>query len=107
MTDIRELFETEYSDRFGMLQSEVKAARLGKDSYNSLSLARCFRFFCAGFHANNGGNLRIIGYMSKKGIDEVGVSAAIQIAQIPTKARIYEVFIKQGSTINSGDNHEQ
>lgn len=37
---IQELFEKIYADRFGMLPSEVKAARLGTDTYNSLSLAR-------------------------------------------------------------------
>lgn len=103
MTDIREIFEIVYADRFGMLPSEVKAARLGPDSYNSLSLARCFRFFCAGFEANNGGGLRIIGYMSKKGVDEVGVSAAVQISQIPTKSRAIEVFVKEGVIHKSED----
>jgi hypothetical protein len=93
---LHELFETEYADRFGMLPSEVKAARLGPDSYNSLSLARCFRFFCAGFEANDGGKMRVIGYMSKKGVQEAGVSAAVQISQIPTKSRTIEVFVKDG-----------
>lgn len=93
--DIRELFEKEYADRFGMTAEEVKAARLGPDSYNALTMARCFRFFCAGFGSNDGGDMRVIGYMSRKGVDEVGVSAAVQISQIPTKTRVIEVFVRR------------
>lgn len=98
--NLHELFEAEYADRFGMLPSEVKAARLGDDSYNSLSLARCFRFFCAGFKANDGGKMRVIGYMSNKGVQEVGVSAAVQISQIPTKSRTIEVMVKESHLHN-------
>lgn len=105
MTDIRELFEAEYADRFGMLPEEVKAARLGKDSYNTLTIARCFRFFCAGFEANSGENLRVIGYISNESIEFAIKDSSGLVSQKKTKAKAFEVYVKQ--IINTGDNHEQ
>jgi hypothetical protein len=103
MSDIRELFEIEYADRFGMLPSEVKTARLGENSYNSLTIARCFRFFCAGFNKNVGPKLQFLGYSSKKSISEISHKGVMFITQIPNKSSIYEVFVNQPDITNTGE----
>jgi hypothetical protein len=94
--DIRELFEQQYADRFDMTPAEVKAARLGDDSYNSLTIARCFRFFCAGFRANDSGKLRVIGYISNKSAENAYASSTIFIAQKPTKTTCCALLVKDG-----------
>jgi hypothetical protein len=101
--DLRDLFEQHYADQNELDLAEVRATRLGPDSYLLPTIARAFRYFCAGFEANQADKLRILGYLSNKGVLSAETGKGAFFAKSATDAKHVAVYVKQCEAHKTGD----
>ncbi len=103
--DLNVLFEQAYADRNDMDESEIRSHRMSNGSYDVYPLARCFRWFCAGFESNTGDKIQILGYLSNKGVLSAQQSKGVFFNTTQTDAKSVAVYIKQSNTLKTGENH--
>lgn len=105
--DIHELFEQHYSDHNDTTAENVKSCRLSNGSYNNLPIARAFRMFKAGFEANQGEKMRVIGYLSEKEVQDAEHGEETYLCKIPMPGVRIEVFVKQCDPLKLEMKHEK
>lgn len=91
---IQDIFECYYSDQHSIMVESVKSFRLGNGSYSLPNIARAYRNFKAGFEANSGGSLRIIGFLSHKGLKSASESKGVFFNSAQTQAKCIAVYVK-------------
>jgi len=101
--DIHELFEGYYSDHNDTTAENVKSCRLSNGSYNNLPIARAFRMFKAGFEANHGEKMQVLGYLSSNGVLSASLSKVAAFREDRTDTYCAAVYIKQCDTLKTGD----
>lgn len=92
---IHELFERHYADQNDTTPEIVKSCRMENGSYNNLPIARAFRMFRAGFEANTGDKMRLIGYLSDKGLFAADQGKAAGFQKSRSKNAPHAVYVKQ------------
>lgn len=105
--DIHELFEQHYSDHNDTTADNVRSCRMSNGSYNNLPIARAFRMFRAGFEANTGDKLKILGYLNEKDLEWIERGDEVSFAAVPTQWEQIPVYVKQCDTHKTGENHEK
>ena len=105
--DIHELFEGYYSDHNDTTAENVKSCRLSNGSYNNLPIARAFRMFKAGFLANQGENMHVIGYLTQKSSKSGGKGVLVVLHDKPSGAASTAVYAKQCEPLKLEMKHEK
>jgi hypothetical protein len=93
--NIHELFEHHYAEHNDTTIENVKNCRMSNGSYNNLPIARAFRMFKAGFEANNAAPMRILGYLTPKGVKSAGESRAAFFNATQTESKCVAVFVRE------------
>ena len=101
--NIHELFEQYYSEHNAIRIDVVSGCRLSNGSYNNLSIARAFRSFQAGFEANTGDKLQILGYLSNVGALRASQGSAAYFKKTPSGSACVPVYVKQCDTHKTGE----
>jgi len=100
---IHELFECHYADHNDTTTENVKNCRLSNGSYNNLPIARAFRMFKAGFEANQGEKMQVLGYLSRKdGENVIGFEPDV-FESAPISAGFVTIYAKQCGPLKTGD----
>ena len=100
---IHELFERHYAEHNGIKIEAISSCRLSNGSYNNLPIARAFRMFKAGFEANQGEKVQVLGYLSNKDLELVRDGDQVSFAMKPTQWEPIAVFVKQSEPLKTGD----
>ena len=105
--DIHELFEQHYSDHNDTTAENVKSCRLSNGSYNNLPIARAFRMFKAGFEANQGEKVQLLGYLSDIGALRASQGSAAYFKKTPSGSACVPVYTKQCEPLKLEMKHEK
>ncbi len=105
--DLRDLFESFYSDQHNLTIEDVKGWRMGNGSYGLPGIASAFRCFRAGFEINPTEKFQILGYLSNKGVLSAQQSKGVFFNNTQTDSKSVAVYIKQSNTHKTGENHEK
>lgn len=100
---IHDLFEQHYSDHNDTTVENVRSCRLSNGSYNNLPIARAFRMFKAGFEANQGDKLQVLGYLSSNGVLSASLSKVATFSSTRTKTYCAAVYVKQSTDHKTGE----
>jgi hypothetical protein len=100
---IYELFERHFADQHGYQTWEVKRHRMQNGSYRESKIATAFRMFKAGFEANQGEKMRVIGYLSAKEVQGAEDGEETYLCKIPMPGVRIGVFVKQCDPLKTGD----
>lgn len=92
---IHELFEQHYADQNDTTEEIVRACRMVNGSYNNLPIARAFRMFRAGFEMNSGDKMRLVGYLSDKGVDSASAGQTAAFQKKRSKNAPHAMYVKQ------------
>lgn len=95
---IQELFERHYADHNDTTPEAVRACRMENGSYNNLPIARAFRMFRAGFEANYGDKIQLIGFLSEKGLIAAKEGNTAVFQKKLSKNAPHAVYFKQCDT---------
>lgn len=101
--DLREAFEAFYCDQHNLTMEDVKGWRMGNGSYQLPGIASAFRCFRAGFEMNTSDKLRVLGYLSHKGIMSAEEGKGAFFAKSATDAKCVTVYVKQCDTPKTGE----
>lgn len=105
--DIHELFETYASDHLDIPLDVIRASRLTNGFYSHPRYSAAFRMFKAGFEANQGEKMRVIGYLSAKEVQNAEHGEETYLCKIPMPGARIEVFVKQCEPLKLEMNHEK
>lgn len=100
---IHELFEQSYSDQYGTTIEWMKERRLSNGSYSEARISLAFRYFKAGFEANQGEKMQVLGYLSKKGADSASKGIAAFFYTRCTRNATRAVYVDQCDTHKAGE----
>lgn len=101
--DIYELFEQTFADMHDCYPEDIKPFRMQNGSYSKANIATDFRYFKAGFDANQGDKLRVLGYLSHKGVLSASQARAAFFAKTQTDTKCVPVYVKQSDTHKTGE----
>lgn len=104
---IHDLYEQSWAERHDCTPDSVKSFRLSNGSYSKADLAAGFRNFKAGYEANQRNDMRVIGYLSAKELQDAEHGEETYLCKIPLPGARIEVFVKQPEVSKTGENHEQ
>lgn len=100
---IHELFEQHCEDQLDISADIIRESRLTNGSYSHPRYAIAFRMFKAGFEANQGEKMQVLGYLSKEhahcSVDDETVFLSPSLTEWETEA----VYIKHCDALNKGE----
>lgn len=101
--NIHELFEQHCEDQLDISADIIRESRLTNGSYSHPRYAIAFRMFKAGFEANHGEKMQILGYLSNTGALREGYKGAIYLHRNQVRDTEVEVYVKQCDALNKGE----
>lgn len=104
---IHDLFERHYSGQCQINIYAIRECRLNNGSYNNLSMAIAFRMFKAGFEANQGEKMHVIGYLTQKSSKSGGKGVLVVLHDKPSGAASTAVYTKQCDPLKLEMKHEK
>lgn len=100
--DIYELFERSYADQTGESAEWIKGFRMRNGSYALAKISAAFRYFKAGFEANQGEKMQVLGFISKENARNVSDGWSKEIWSDPRHDSDLAVYVKQSDAPNKG-----
>lgn len=105
--DIHELFETYASDHLDIPLDVIRASRLTNGFYSHPRYAAAFRMFKAGFEANQGEKVQLLGYLSGIGALRASQGSAAYFKKTPSGSACVPVYTKQCEPLKLEMKHEK
>lgn len=99
---IHELFERCFADLHDLYPEDVKAFRMQNGSYSKAKIATSFRYFKAGFEANQGEKMQVLGYLGQEYAKPMTVDDQLYLHPTPTEWETVPVFVKDCDALNKG-----
>lgn len=100
---IHELFEQHFSRQHDIPVSDIAGHRMGNGSYSIAIYATSFRYFKAGFEANHGEKMQVLGYLSKKGAKSASEGKGAFFYKTPSRNATEAVYVKLCDDHKPGD----
>jgi len=100
---IHELFERFYSEQTDYMPWEIEKARMVNGSYSLPKIARAFMYFSAGFEANQGEKMQVIGFIDKKDADYPPKDDMVFLSADQGLPEPVPVYVKQCGPLKTGD----
>lgn len=101
--DLRDLFEQHVEHTTELTAEFAKSHRLSNGSYDNPKLSTAFLWFCAGFRAHPNDKLRVLGYLSNKGVISASQSRAAFFNANQTATKHVPVFIEVSDIHKTGE----
>lgn len=99
---IHELFEAHYADQKGIDPVEVALFRMANGSYSRAYISTDYRYFKAGFEANQGEKMRLIGYMEKEEAILMAALQSVECGEEPCDDTHVKIYVKHCDSHNVG-----
>jgi hypothetical protein len=100
---IHELFEQHYAEQTGTEPYLIRYKLMCNGSYGEAHIATAFRYFKAGFEANQPVKLQFLGYLSRKGVHSASQGRAAFFYTRRTPNATEAVYVKQYDDHKTGD----
>lgn len=100
--DIYELFERSYADQTGESAEWIKGFRMRNGSYALAKISAAFRYFKAGFEANQGEKMQVLGFLSPNGVLSAHLEKCSSFKAKRTDTYFVPVYVKDCDALNKG-----
>ncbi len=104
--NIHDLFEAHCADVLDMDADLIKVRRLTNGSYSHPRFASAFRMFKAGFDANQGPEMQLIGYLEPSGLERLSIGFPATVSKDQYSAAYASAYVKHSDVLKNGENHE-
>lgn len=102
-----ELFEAHFSDMHDCEPEHIKKYRMINGSYSKADIATAFRYFSAGFEADQGEKMHVIGYLTQKSSKSGGKGVLVVLHDKPSGTASTAVYAKQCEPLKLEMKHEK
>lgn len=99
---IHELFEQHYAEQHDESPEWIKGFRMRNGSYALANISTAFRYFKAGFEANQGEKMQVLGYLSKKETYSCSKPDRLYFSPHPTAHGDLPIYVKHCDALNKG-----